>query len=93
MSTPVQPESNFAVDGTPIDSDQFRLLVDNVSDYAIFGLDPSGNITSWNLGAEKIKGYAAHEKGTFENIANPANQVSRVTINWSNTTINGQPAK
>jgi PAS domain S-box-containing protein len=61
MSTPVQPESNFAVDGNPVASDQFRLLVENVSDYAIFGLDPAGNITSWNLGAEKIKGYAAHE--------------------------------
>src|SRR5258706_16113898 len=61
MSTPVQPESNFAVDGTPIDSDQFRLLVENVSDYAIFGLDAAGNIMSWNRGAQKIKGYAAHE--------------------------------
>jgi polygalacturonase len=30
---------------------------------------------------------------TFKNIANPTNQVTRVTINWSNTTINGQPAK
>ena len=36
---------------------RFRLLVEAVRDYAIFMLDPEGNITSWNLGAERIKGY------------------------------------
>jgi hypothetical protein len=30
---------------------------------------------------------------TFRNIATATNRVSRVTINWTNTTINGQPAK
>jgi len=39
----------------------FRLLVDSVQDYAIFMLDPSGNIESWNLGASRIKGYTADE--------------------------------
>lgn len=38
-----------------------RLLIDNVKDYAIFRLDPHGNIASWNLGAERIKGYTARE--------------------------------
>lgn len=38
-----------------------RLLVESVQDYAIFTLDPSGNITSWNQGAERIKGYSAQE--------------------------------
>jgi len=38
---------------------QFRLLVENVSDYAIFLLDRSGRVASWNPGAERIKGYAA----------------------------------
>jgi PAS domain S-box-containing protein len=40
---------------------KFRLLVEAVRDYAIFMLDPEGNITSWNLGAERIKGYRSHE--------------------------------
>jgi PAS domain S-box-containing protein len=41
--------------------ERFRLLVEGVKDYAIFMLDPEGRIMSWNAGAEKIKGYAAHE--------------------------------
>ena len=39
----------------------FRLLVENVRDYGIFMLDPTGVIVSWNAGAERIKGYAADE--------------------------------
>jgi PAS domain S-box-containing protein len=39
----------------------FRLLVDAVTDYAIFMLDPQGRITSWNHGAERMKGYRAAE--------------------------------
>lgn len=42
-------------------SDQFRLLVDAVEDYAIYLIDPNGNIASWNAGAERIKGYSASE--------------------------------
>jgi PAS domain S-box-containing protein len=41
--------------------DQFRLLVESVMDYAIFLLDVDGTVMSWNAGAERIKGYAAHE--------------------------------
>jgi PAS domain S-box-containing protein len=41
--------------------ERFRQLVAGVEDYAIFLLDPGGNIVSWNLGAERIKGYAAEE--------------------------------
>ncbi|HVD77717.1 MAG TPA: PAS domain S-box protein, partial [Vicinamibacteria bacterium] len=41
--------------------ERFRLLVDAVEDYAIFMLDPQGNIASWNRGAERIKGYRADE--------------------------------
>jgi PAS domain S-box-containing protein len=40
---------------------QFRLLVETVSDYAIYLLDPSGGVVSWNAGAERIKGYTARE--------------------------------
>ena len=40
---------------------RFRLLVEGVTDYAIFMLDPEGIITNWNSGAEWIKGYQAEE--------------------------------
>lgn len=41
--------------------EQFRLLVQGVTDYAIYLLDKNGRVSSWNMGAERIKGYAAHE--------------------------------
>ena len=41
--------------------DLLDLLIEQVVDYAIFALDPAGNIASWNAGAERIKGYAPHE--------------------------------
>jgi PAS domain S-box-containing protein len=41
--------------------ERFRLMVSNVKDYAIFMLDPEGRVISWNLGAERIKGYRADE--------------------------------
>lgn len=41
--------------------EHFRLLVETARDYAIFTLDPAGNVTSWNPGAERIKGYRAEE--------------------------------
>ncbi len=40
---------------------QFRLLVAGVTDYSMFMLDTKGIITSWNAGAQRIKGYDAHE--------------------------------
>ncbi|HVU03560.1 MAG TPA: ATP-binding protein [Polyangiaceae bacterium] len=40
---------------------RFRLLVEAVTDYAIYLLDPDGYVTTWNSGAEKIKGYTAAE--------------------------------
>jgi PAS domain S-box-containing protein len=40
---------------------QFRLLVEGVTDYALFMLDPNGIVTSWNAGAKRIKGYSAGE--------------------------------
>jgi PAS domain S-box-containing protein len=39
----------------------FRLLVESVTDYAIFVLDPTGHITTWNVGARRIKGYQPNE--------------------------------
>ncbi|HEX2585333.1 MAG TPA: PAS domain S-box protein, partial [Steroidobacteraceae bacterium] len=40
---------------------QFRMLVDGVTDYAIYMLSPDGYIVSWNSGAERIKGYKKEE--------------------------------
>jgi PAS domain S-box-containing protein len=39
----------------------FRLLVENVREYAIFMLDTEGHVSSWNPGAHRLKGYEAHE--------------------------------
>jgi PAS domain S-box-containing protein len=39
----------------------FRLFVSNVKDYALLMLDPDGRVTTWNAGAERIKGYRAEE--------------------------------
>ena len=41
--------------------ERFRLLVEAVEDYAIFMLDPTGHIVSWNSGAQRSKGYVAEE--------------------------------
>ncbi len=41
--------------------EKYRMLLDEVQDYAIFMLDPRGRIVSWNAGAERIKGYKAEE--------------------------------
>ncbi len=40
---------------------QFRILVQGVADYAIYMLDPDGRVSSWNSGAERIKGYLPDE--------------------------------
>jgi len=42
-------------------SDPFRLLVQSIVDYAIYMLDPQGFVTSWNAGAERIKGFQTEE--------------------------------
>ena len=40
---------------------RFRLLVEAVKDYAIFMLDPTGHVMTWNAGAQRIKGYSASD--------------------------------
>ena len=42
-------------------AEQFHILVDSVEEYAIYLLDPNGNVITWNTGAEKIKGYSMEE--------------------------------
>ncbi len=63
---PTMPEPTIdrprAAAGMRGESDElFRLLVESVQDYAILMLDPDGRVMTWNLGAERIKGYAASE--------------------------------
>src|SRR5205814_3180207 len=48
--------------GSPSEvDDRFRLLVESVSDYAIFMLDPNGRVATWNIGAERLMQYRADE--------------------------------
>lgn len=60
---PVQPVKNVSSpvpEGIPT-PDVFKFLVENIQEYAIFMLSPSGQVMSWNSGAEKFKGYKAAE--------------------------------
>src|SRR5438874_5521743 len=41
--------------------EEFHLLVESIKDYAIFMINTTGHILSWNKGAERIKGYSASE--------------------------------
>ena len=43
------------------DDSRYRLLVDAITDYAVYMVDPTGVVTSWNRGAERLKGYSAAE--------------------------------
>jgi PAS domain S-box-containing protein len=54
-------QRNLAEEELRRSEDRMRSLVETVKDYAIFGLDPSGRVVSWNVGAEHIKGYDAKE--------------------------------
>lgn len=41
--------------------ERYRLLIDSITDYAIYMLDPDGHVVSWNAGAERFKGYREEE--------------------------------
>jgi PAS domain S-box-containing protein len=66
---------------------RFRLLVGNVSDYAIFLLDTEGFVSSWNVGAERLKGYRADEiiGRHFSNFYSAEDQRNRVPHNGLQT--------
>jgi len=55
MQRPESFEASLSDDG------RYRLLVDSITDYAIYMLDAQGVVTSWNPGAERFKGYTAAE--------------------------------
>jgi PAS domain S-box-containing protein len=52
---------NLKLASRTISDDPFRLLVQSILDYAIYMLDPNGYVTSWNSGAERIKGFKSKE--------------------------------
>src|SRR5882672_8947538 len=54
-------ERKLAEEQARVSQERFRMMVENVRDYAIYMLDMKGYITSWNLGAERIEGYLAEE--------------------------------
>jgi PAS domain S-box-containing protein len=52
---------NDQVSDPPRVERRFQLLVDAIAEYAIFMIDPDGIVTSWNAGAQRIKGYTRDE--------------------------------
>ncbi|MCJ8056163.1 PAS domain S-box protein [Shinella curvata] len=62
--------------------DRYKLLVDAITDYAIYMLDRQGNIVSWNSGASRFKGYEAHEvlNTHFSRFYRPADRESGLPL-------------
>ncbi|MDB5958984.1 MAG: hybrid sensor histidine kinase/response regulator [Massilia sp.] len=54
-------DKKLAAEQLHASEERFRLLVQGVTDYAIYMLSPQGDITNWNAGARRIKGYDEHE--------------------------------
>jgi PAS domain S-box-containing protein len=61
MKRDLEPGSAPVAVSPAASEEHVRLLVEGVVDYAILTLDPQGHVASWNAGAERIKGYEAHE--------------------------------
>jgi PAS domain S-box-containing protein len=54
-------EQSTRLSASQSDDGRYRMLIEAITDYAIFMLDAQGVVTSWNPGAERFKGYSAHE--------------------------------
>lgn len=54
-------EPDHATDAETVEQGRYRILIDSITDYAIFLLDAEGNVATWNSGAQQIKGYTAEE--------------------------------
>jgi len=64
VSTEATDAARTPVDDGTVDTgleDMAQRLLESVQDYAIFMMNTEGFVTSWNLGAQRIKGYEAHE--------------------------------
>src|SRR6202162_1043349 len=61
VSAKVAEAPNLAEEALRDSEEKYRMLLDEIQDYAIFMLDPQGMVVSWNAGAERIKGYKADE--------------------------------
>ncbi|HEY8963420.1 MAG TPA: PAS domain S-box protein, partial [Alphaproteobacteria bacterium] len=55
----MQQSKNYENSGSA--EGRYRLLVESISDYAIYMLDPEGRVINWNAGAQRFKGYTADE--------------------------------
>ena len=59
--SPFNPPGDGAMLARISPEERYRVLVESIKDYAIFMLDAKGRIATWNLGAERLKGYRAQE--------------------------------
>lgn len=57
----IEDELREAEQNVRVSEERLRLMVENVTEHAIFMLDPAGHVVSWNAGAGRIKGYSADE--------------------------------
>jgi PAS domain S-box-containing protein len=57
----IEGERRIAEEALRQSEEKYRMLLDGIQGYAIFMMDPEGQVVSWNAGAERIKGYSAEE--------------------------------
>ena len=61
MADSTVPINRPRVGASAEQTDLFRLLIESIREYAIFVLDPEGNVLTWNPGAQAMKGYTRDE--------------------------------